>query len=730
MAFRHGVAIMAAIVLSACGGGGEGSTEPPPPPPPPPPAFTRIEINDTLTRTLRTTGVADTLRYVATGPGRIHIDLQQMVSDAQLLTMQYVLIDSTSRTIVGSRAGALGRSSPLANPDLIVSWAALNPGTYLIIVNELSLTFTGDYRIRVIGVADSRPESAKATLAPGDSVTDAIDDFGDFDEYIVSLVNPSVDHIVGLRAIGTAADTLIVERPAPFGGAELVRSAGTSASLVTTPAGRLNTTTDTVRIRVRALRSHMRGGYRLAVYTINRGPERASRTITAGDTVSESHDYARDIDEFQFVGNPSVEYSLSLQGTSGNAADTVRLTMSDIDVVSPGNAPPLLTRVSNRFSGANYTVRVTGLSDQVTRGGYRFVIFAINPKPEDRAETFAIGDTITEGLGLEVDVDEFTIPVQATDVFTIYGQVVGSDTATWVQIRIIDRPGGLPPNADLRFVARGSNPPRPLRGTRYGLLGGAAGNYRLRVTGSTRGLQYRIALARINFATETADSSGALDAVLGEALDPPGDVDTFVLPCTQGDEVAAYSVGAGALLTITVPGSPGGPPTGDSPALGVGEGTGTRTVGVTGSCRVQISSEGEMADGLPVPYQFKVYRIRRGPEQVNTPLRVGDSVFVETLNPSVDTDEFQFNWQPSDGPYQVCIRETSGLFEPESQARRVMVVALNVTHPNGNNAFSYGGPTPSCAGPFTPPAAGTYGIRVQGGGVLIHPYELIIRRVP
>ena len=722
---RHAVTFTAALLLSACGGGGDSSTEPPPPPPPR--TFQRIEINDTLTRTLRTTGSADTLRYVASGPGRIFIDLQQLVSDAQHFTLQYVLIDSATGTIVSSRAGALGRSSPLANPDLIVVWAAVNPRTYLIIVNDLSLTFVGDYRIRVIGVADSRPESAKANLVAGDSVSDAIDDYGDHDEYIVTIGGASNDHIIGLRAIGSAGDTLVVERPLPFGGNELVRSAGTSAQLVATQPGRLNINTDTVRVRVRALRSHMRGSYRLAFYTINRGPERASRTVTVGDTVSESHDYPRDIDEFQFTGDPSVEYSLAFQGASGNVADTVMLTMPNLEIVSPGNAPALMSKLSPRFSGANYSIRVTGLSDQEKRGAYRFVIFPINPKPEDRPETFAIGDTITERLGLEVDVDEFVFPVQATDRFTIYGQIVGSDTSARMEVRVVDRPGGAQPNVG-GLTIRGSNPPRPLRGTRYGLWGGdGAGNYRVRITGSTRGLQYRMAVARINLGNETADSSGTLDALLGEVLDPPGDADAFVLPCAQGDELAGYLVGVGTEMMLNVPGNGG--VTSGGLTLGVGGGTGVVTAFAGGTCRVEIKSVSDMADGLPLPYQFKVFRIRRGPEKVTTPLHVGDSVTVEDISPSLDTDEFALAWQPTDGPYHVCVREASGLFEPNNPLRRLSAFMVNLSAPN-HPAHSFGGATPVCSGPFTPPAAGTYRLIVQGAGYYLHPYELIIRRAP
>ena len=473
--------------------------------------------------------------------------MQQLAFHPAAVTLQYVLIDSATGQRIDGDHGATHAEAELG-PDIgsfSLKWTPLpQAATYLIIVTEFrhgATQYAGRYRIRLVG-ADTRPESALPVMQNGDSIHESIDRPGDVDEFkIVAVSSTKDDYIFGLRAeTGNPADTLLVETGGVVG-LPIVGSIGTDVDMRVTERGEYRLQTDTIRVRIRALRGATTGPYTFTVYRVNYAPERAARDVVVGDTISESLGYARDVDEFRFIGNPLWEYAVALQSTSGSVSDTVELTVPEISIsplLGVSTRLALLGNTTESIRGATYTIRIVGLNDHVKRGEYRLVVLEINRKPEKAPEVMVVGDTISETLTFRNDVDEFNVQVTAGDFFVIYAQVLDADTAA-LAFDAYELPGVTfpTPTTGIRFFAYGGTP--NLRATRSRLLGAnETGIMRVRVNGGTYRGSYRFAIGRLQRAPESASSLVPIDVIVRESLDPPGDIDDYSFNCVEGQQLA------------------------------------------------------------------------------------------------------------------------------------------------------------------------------------------------
>jgi hypothetical protein len=736
---------MAAVVLvvtltaAACGGSTEPSSNGPSGPGQ---SLTLIALNDTVQRAFTTAGQVDTLRFVASAALRIRIDLQQLAGNALESTLRYTLVDSTTGEVLQTAPRAAGPTElfGLEVGSSLIVWKVLpRAATYLIIVSQFvsgseSSPYVGAYRLRVVG-SDPRPENAPVALLSGDTLTESIDHPGDVDEFLLMLGGRSIDHVLGLRAqTGRSTDTLVVEAVPPFQlvGGFYVRSAGTDTDVVPTDFGRLDYNTDTLRVRVRALRGSTTGPYRLTYYRVNRSPERVPALLQPGDTVSEALDYARDIDEFTFAAEVGRQYSIAIQGTSGRTVDTLELLASSSvsafeQMRSTGAQARLLSNMSEPLSGGALSIRVQGVNDVVGRGEYRLVVVPINPKPETAPEFLVFGDTVTERLEHLRDVDVYDVPVQADELVVVYAQIFDSDTAT-LHVVPHEIPGwnqGYPPSVDGFVVSRSAPALRAIRSIVYYMP--AAGTFRLGVAGTRYEGQYRLAVVRISRDPETANPAIVTGVATGELLDPPGDSDEYTFQCAQGQEIAGYIAVPGGVasaeLIVTYP--DGAAFSGSSGrTLYDWRGTGRLKVFTSGTCRASVEPATASPAGEAVPYQFIIVPISRAPEQAAQVVQIGDTIDTELIQPSADVDEFQLN-VAAGSRFQLCLQDKSGI--PDDGFRWLHAVISQVSGFGGVRSDN-GGELP-CTETLTA-LSGPLLITVDGSGYHEYPYRLVIRPVP
>ena len=707
--------------------------------------FSAIAINDTLNREIAATGQVDTLRFVATASMRIRIDLQVLVAGTGERTIQYALVDSVTGQQVLVRQGAQPPTAPLG-PDIAspstVWFAVPRTTTYLVLVSAYTpvsgAAYVGAYRLRLVG-ADLRPEAARDTLVVDDSVSEAIDRPGDVDDFFLKASGGAKDFVVSIRAeTGNAADTLVVEMitdPPDLVPLRVVLSPGNAAYMIPSSLERLAGAVQAQRIRVRALRASTVGSYRLKFYKINRGPEHAPAVIVPGDTIVDAHDYARDFDEFTFAGDPTREYAIAFQATSGSLADTLLLASDQPDLRSIGNAASLTTTLSRRFSGATFRITVIAPNDEVKHGPYRFVVLPINTKPEGGSDTFAVGDTASDLLELPVDVDEFSVPVQAGQLLSLYAQALTADTSEQLYIEgRFSTSNTTPPFADLYLRANGGKPSlQATRSDRFAVQ--QNGTLRLRVsTLSQFAGRYRLALGRIDLSSDGVDPNVSLGVVKEGMLYPAGDRDDFTFQCAHGQEIGTYisvppTAGESAVLRFFFSNN-----STEFDAYAAEEllvappERGRITVQGSGTCRLQVEGFGQSTSrsaGEPVPYRFVVFPVNRAPEQVPATIRIGDVIENEPIEPAIDIDEFQLTATPG-ARFQACILVNP--FGPVFGSELVSIYLPGLT--NQSTSSGRDSTSPRCAGPFTVPTTGTTALRVEGYGVKQVPFRLEIRPSP
>jgi hypothetical protein len=708
-----------------------------------------LALNDSVTRELKSAAQVDTFRLTTRTPLRLFVGVSGTTGNPAVNGPRFSLRDSATGTVVATGSAT---TAPYSRPPLLESgWTQLaQPGTYLLLVSGdggAGGAYLGTYLLR-LGGSDPRPEVAKAALAAGDSVVDGIDGPYDVDEYLLTLGGGSPDLALTLHAeTGQAADTLYIEgrRGGRLTESPFLFSLGTDPHPLVTVRGAFNQQFDTLRVRVGARGASTRSRYRLAFYRVDRGPERAAPRIVPGDTLTEALDYPRDVDEFTFVGDPGREYAVAFQGASGSKGDSLRLdvvgamiqtTQTRVELKSAGDAPRLLSTITDRFRGGTYTVRVSSDYDEVRRGAYRFVVVPIDPRPETAPSTLALGDTIAERIELEPDVDEYDVPVRQGESVVLYAQALGNDTLAGVRLDAAV-PASSPASAggETWLVRSGTS---SLRAWRSPLLtAGAAGTLRVRVTATNRfSAGYRLAAVRINAAPETANPRLTIDVPTGEVLDPPGDVDDYAFEGVAGQEITAYLAGpqgpgaySHAVLELTHLASGLVTYVTGSVAAGLYQrtGIGLQKLLWTGTYRVRVLGQGQTTTA--VPYQLVIHGVKRLPERAAAVARIGDTID-ESIFPGVDIDEFQLV-APAGTRYQVCVQS---LGAPTSNLGGIFLTVFPSPAPYVYGSAGIPVPTPpqeECTGTLNGSAAGNALVRVHPVTDIVDlPYRIQIRAVP
>jgi len=235
-----------------------------------------------------------------------------------------------------------------------------------------------------------------------------------------------------------------------------------------------------------------------------------------------------------------------VQSTSGRAVEKLDFQLSNssgsfFDAALPGNAPSLLGQISHRFfADSGIKVRVSAV-DNDAYGSYRIVVIPIDTRPEHASPVLTYGDTITEAIDYRRDLDEFTIGGAPGDSVIIFVQALSPDTTQRLRVMapglVESTPAAI--GADISIMVA---PGRPLRVTGTPLARiPQNGVYKISVNGAT-GIaaddnyigSYRLVVAKVSGAPESANPVLQLNSIIVETGDPPRETDRFLLPAAPG----------------------------------------------------------------------------------------------------------------------------------------------------------------------------------------------------
>jgi hypothetical protein len=510
--------------------------------------------------------------------------------------------------------------------------------------------FHGPYRFRTYAI-NPAPEHRRAGIQLGTVVTDeSIDRSGDVDGFTFSGTAGAEVNVFYQAAVDSHVEIGVA------GGTQLGSVASAAdTGLYANFTGRLTlpqTGTYAVRVIGDGASVADTGRYRVMVYPIDRRPERVASTIGPGDTVvGEAIDLPGDIDEFTLSAAGGRDYYAFLQAENGSRDNWLQLDVVDTSgavlgsVTSRGADTSLTTQMSGRIRVATsrtFRLRVSGAQPAGT-GAYRFLVYQVNPKPESRPDTLALGDSVSgESVEFPGDVDAFRVHVPDSTAANLVWQgsidVTLTDSATDGTITGLNE-GYARPNST-------------------GMLRLARGTYLVHVAGRTG--PYRLWLFRFGLGPETARDTIVIgDTIESEAIDAAGDHDAFHFYGTVGQHINIMvqslidASGAwGVSGVLTGPGS--GPP---FPLLEVFAQTPGGALSDHQVVRWDLTSTGwytltmsgpygDAPMSAVGPYRFAVVPVGTAPEVVGATLAIGDSVTAEPLSPAGDWDQFTVSGAP------------------------------------------------------------------------------------
>jgi hypothetical protein len=597
-------------------------------------------------------------------------------------------------------------------------------GTYRVAIGQFYATRTtmdfpgtGGFRALIRRI-DRTPEHTLDTLAAGDTLGgEAVDFVGDVDEFRVPVTADSIYNVFLQTLASPDPVTIRVRVSSGAGEIGLTSSNAGDSTLAGQFTGNFTATASgTITVQVAGASDGPgldRGPYRLFVYPVNRAPELAPTSLTAGDSVVESIEYPGDIDAF--IVSPPATGVLNLILRRGNARDEW------LDFTWTGSmgtgilscyprfgetetgcgsgrltvAGPLRIEIASQFGGT------TGF-----RGTYRLVTLPIDLAPEGRPVQFAIGDIVTEELNPVGDGDGYEFPYSAGDLIELQGTGGSGSSGDGFLISVGGPAGGFAPGyAEYLPASTGW----------FKFL--TTGSCRVSVRGASLGREvtergpYTFSIRRVSSAAEIVSSPLAIgDSVSGETIGQIGDVDDFTLAGPAGAEVQVFLRGA---MRLTVDG------------VVVGTSTLIRAGALYASGRLTLPAGGQIGlrvyeprtysgalheSGLSFtgPYSIAVHQIDRAPETIGSALTLGTTANGEAIDFEGDVDEFTF-------PGNAGQRVTATLSAPFSfDGAYVRLDIVDSSNGQVLGTATANDATQVSTGSVLLPAAGTYRLIVYG----------------
>jgi hypothetical protein len=588
-------------------------------------------------------------------------------------------------------------------------------GTYRAVVSELSTRATGEsagaggFRALIRRI-DRRPEHTPVVISPSDTLeTERTDFVGDIDEFQVPVIADSAYNVF-LQAM-PSADAATLRVTVSMGDntfAALQSNAGDSALAGQFTGDFVAAASGNLTLQVAGLSdagSLHRGAYRLFVYPVNRAPELAAKTVTAGDSVIESIEYPGDVDEFT-VSQPATPL-LNLILRRGNArSESVDLRWLSNGQTTLLGCSPLEGEADTGCGTAPFVISGTTsveIASQLGmttgfRGPYRLVTTPIDPLPEGRPQQIAIGDVVNEAVDPVGDTDEYLFAYSAGDLIEVDGS--GGNF-------LVENPSGefMPGFAD-HFGPSTGRFTLPSSGTYRLLVGGASGGQPLGVPGP-----YTFEIGRVSSAAEIVTSPLHIgDSTTVEPISPVGDVDDFVVEGPPGAEVQVLLRGTTRLFVDAV-----APGTSTLVRAGTRLATGRLTLPGDGRVGLRVyeprTYSGALRDnglGFSGPYAVTIHQIDRASETLPSAITVGTTVD-DVIEFEGDIDEFTFTasaGQRISGSLSAPLSFGGGPFVRLDIVDPATDAILGTTSAHDATVFS--------TGAVTLPSAGTYRVRVYG----------------
>jgi hypothetical protein len=258
-----------------------------------------------------------------------------------------------------------------------------------------------------------------------------------------------------------------------------------------------------------------------------------------------------------------------------------------------------------------------------------------------------IGEVASGELRSAADTVAYAADASPGDSVRLFLQVSGAQATGGVVAELYDPAQGV---VLAGITSYGNDAALDGRGTVWATVPAGGVQARVRLAQGTEGASFRLLLVRRNVSPESRAAEIEVGPVVtGESFEHGGDEDEFRFVGTAGEEVIIfYRPTHGAPF----------PATGTLLAPGAGNATPVRTyVGVpsspeeNSSGRVRLGASGEQrlrlaaaapTNGAPVPYEFRVYRVNRAPEQGPAHLSPGDTA-AQAIEEVGDVDEFTFD---------------------------------------------------------------------------------------
>lgn len=711
----------------------------------------RFVLGDTVTEPLETLADIDTFVVSGTAGAEVVGYIQARDTAATGVLSFGVEALAGAGSPVGDsdlEAGATGRFSlPTTRDYRITVQAAGDPLTGL-------QTYHGQYRFQLRAVQRA-PESVDSLVQPGDTVAgERLDYVGDIDRFTLSGAPGQEVNIFFQATSGSSTTRLELALLDSAGRAvTAVRSGGADPDLLGQAVGRIALPgTGIYRLEVIGLDDRSladRSPYRFWVFPVDRHPETAGDTVAYRDSVlTEAIDAPGDIDEFHVAVPESTLANLVAKNDAADGAITLSLLdstgtqVSSVVAFVPGGSAASGVIA---LTPGDYLLRTEGSFGAASqyRGQYEIRLYAgFSGRPESLADTVVVPDTVSgEAISPPADYDVFWFHGKRGDHvnLALEGQAAPSTGGF----------GALLFSPDVIPLAILSTPTQPdsLGGHESGRLDLAVdGWYRISVSGASSPPQlvetgaYRFALTRFSTAPEHVGAALAPgDSVTAEEMDSRDDWDEFTLTGPPGQRLT--------IVARTLDAAPTGIPllavfdsiTTDTvawtPVQGFDRPTGYFTMPATGRLKIAVYRHPTFFNTFLGGYRFKVVPVNPAPEIAPATFALGDTVRGEAVYPEMDVDEFTSTATPGD-TLAPMIRLLS---DPVPSGRGM---AIEVVDPGtglvlvGSGVRFIGASTGFLSpGVFVVPPAGSYVIRVRGGGtdeeqLVTAPYEFFVKRAP
>jgi hypothetical protein len=533
----------------------------------------------------------------------------------------------------------------------------------------------GRYAVRISGTAGSafsfqlrtvspKPEQAAELLTVGDTVAEAIDYVGDYDDFVLRGT-PGAEYEVFVSAGGTAphqAEVLLLglaEGAGPFAAAE------PGGALLDAPTGRFampSTGQVTVRVRDESDRGAglYLGPYSLVAVAIDRRPEGRADVITPSrNVIASALELYGDVDEYHFSLNAPTRLALRCAPTAGGGCSVYSAAVyrddtptTPVNLEPPVTPAPVPDATLPLLAAGSYSLRVEsghGLqSSPMYRGPYQLVLAPVDTLPEDVTPTLSIGTTVWESMNWPSDMDTFTVDVTAADTLIVRVDSVGLGESTGFGTVVTDMISGRQLGID---GSDGSDGPANRR------IDPVPGRYAVSVRSGTTDWEpdvarrYRLGIQRASSAPEGRGTAVAVGDTIRSNYDYDGDIDDYVLTGAPWEIVGftlipehASTHGGLEVVFVTAiePGS--GKTLGITSSFGYYALTGMPVeIPAGGTLKLRVCDFYNCAvEHYVGPYTISVNHVNGPPESRPAAFAVGDTV-TESLETGMDVDEFTFD---------------------------------------------------------------------------------------